>query len=958
MKKVSNIKRMGVKSVHYKDNTVLIDNSFSKQTELLFALEYEDIDNLTNCIDIKSLSDKSTVQVKDLQNKKGFELLKTLKHGVLKSSINNVKKVSYLQNKFNISQNNNIEIQIYNNFEDIKKILTTYFNNVLYTINSLYKDVSSDNSFIFDKIGSLKVSVDWDNFLTNDLLQKQKWEQEYLPNFQKVLNRFGLKTEKNLQVNYIKCLQYVAQKNGYTTNFTTKINEKIKEKLDNLLKNEQNRAHLLKLALTPVDEFYQGANKISLYKYFFKDKRIERIVLNKLENDEVLKTLQQKIDENQTVYNYLRLFSAIRQYVVHNNQKIKIENNTHINDNPKRDVAEFASNFAKSNYKYFCILQDLYGKDEDVFNKFYEHIIFEDSKGLGVSLQTLKKDVFNLIDFTKDVCIEEFSEYRNKLGTMISYLATIYLKDNAAVLENVLIKIKECSTQEDKGKVYLNFAKDVIDQFGEFKELREVVKKYVGNIKPSQVFEFYPKSYLNNQSLFFNAIYVMSKFLTQKESFIMFSKIIGKYQSIKNLLEIANLVDVKIKQESLRNHKTLFVLDVKSTSNEEYQEYLQEYNINKIIQQLKILKSIRTKDVTTKDYFLNELERIFDLFNCENISFQEFKNSLSFDENQQVSKSKFKLKPLKSYLKNEVYLSKQYQYVSNFSSTKICKKITANKNLIKLVINNMLDESNPECMQMRYYIAKVYHDFKCEIVDSKSSNYLLSLEQIDELVDYIHKFKLDDVLDTIFKRSTKNYKVIVRLYLTVCYLIVKNIVAQNSNYIVQIQDYENLYNKINNLYAIDAKERKIDYDLCVVNDFLKNSPNKTCRSYKQLKSLMEKDYIKDYISKAEYIDLLSKYRNAVVHMSVFNDLEAQEFDFSTITNVDSYFGLYQILLQQSLKPFAETVWGDKYYNLFEKDNKKQYSTKLCIALNIPFAYNISRFNNNTIGQYAIKKYQN
>ena len=46
---------------------------------------------------------------------------KALKHGVLKSSINNVKKVSYLQNKFNISQNNNIEIQIYNNFEDIKK---------------------------------------------------------------------------------------------------------------------------------------------------------------------------------------------------------------------------------------------------------------------------------------------------------------------------------------------------------------------------------------------------------------------------------------------------------------------------------------------------------------------------------------------------------------------------------------------------------------------------------------------------------------------------------------------------------------------------------------------------------------------------------------------------------------------------------------------------------------------
>lgn len=957
MKKATNIKRMGVKSVHYKDNTVFVEDSFSKETSLLYSLQYDDIDSLDTCQKVEKFYDKSKVNVTDILNKRGFELSKILKNETLKSRVEKVKNVSYLQNKFNISKTNNIEIQIYNNFEDIKKIITTYFNNVLYTINSLYKDVSNDSSFIFDKIGSLKVGVDWDNFLNDSPSLKQKWEQEYLPNFQKVLNRFGLKTEKNLQINYIKCIQYVAQKNGYKTDFTTKINEKIKQKLDNLLKNEENNQYLLKLALTPTNEFCPEANKIVLYKYFFKNKRIERIVLNKLENDEVLKNLEQKIDENKTVYNYLRLFSAIRQYVVHNNQKIRIENNTHINDNPKRDVAEFASKFAKNNYKYFCILKSLYEQDEDIFNKFYEYTIFEDSKNMGVSMQVVKKKISSLVDITQDVEKENLSEYQNKFKTLVIFVVTEYLKANTEELENIVKNLKECPTLEDKDKIYQDFAKKLVTEFDEFKQLREAIKMYKGEVKKTQNFEFYPKAYLTNQSVFFNAIYVMSKFLTQKESRLMFSKILNKYQSIKNLLEIANLVDVKISQETLRNHKTLFVLDIKDTSNEEYQEYLQEYNIKKIIQQLKILKSIRTKDITTKDYFVNETERIFDLFKCDKIDYDEFKQSLSFDENEEVSKSKFKLKPLKSYLKNEVYLSKQYQYISNFSSTRLCKKIMSNKNLITLVINNMLDKNNPECVQMQQYIARVYHDFKGEVVDIKSSEYMLSENQIEELVDYLHSFKIDDVVDTIFQHTDKNYKVIVRLYMNVCYLIIKNIVTQNSSYIVQIQDYENLYSKINNLFMIEAKDRKTNYDLCVVNDFLQNSPNKTCRSYKQLQSLLQKDYIKNYINKAEYLDLLTKYRNAVVHMSLFNDLEAQDFDFNSITNVKSYFGLYQILLQQSLKPFAARVWGEDYYELFEKDNKKQYSTKLCIALNIPFAYNISRFNNNTIEQYAVKKFQ-
>lgn len=954
MKKVSNLKKIGVKSIHYNDNTVLVEDSFSKQTSLVATLKYENVQNLLSCQGIEYNNEKSHILVNDLSNKSGFMLYRPLKKGSLKSRVNRVKTLSYVQKRFDITNDNNIEIQIYHNFEDIKKIITTYFNNVIYTINSLYKDVSGDDSFVFDKIGSLKVDKDWANFLPDNPNLKQKWEQEYLPNFQKVLNRFGLKTEKTLQVNYIKCLQYVAQKNGYKTQFEVKISEKLQQKLDNLIKDKQKNEHLLKLAHTPTNEFCKDANKIVLYKYFFKNKRIEKIVLAELEKDEILKSLIEKIDESVIVYNYLRLFGAIRQYVVHNNQKIRIENNIHINDNPKRDVADFTNRFAKNNHKYFCILKDLYN-DEEVFNTFYEYIIFEDAKSLCISIQNIKKEISKIVDITQDVSKDNLSEYQNKFKTLVCFEITQYLKEHQSLLVEIQVGLKESDSDADKQKIYEKCSQIFVKEFNGFENLRNSIKKFVGNTPKGQEFSFYPKSYLNNQSIFFNAIYVMSKFLTQKESSIMFSKLLAKYNSIKSLLEIAGLVDLKINQDILKGHKTLFALDVKDKNQENY-TILQEYNVNKIIQQLKILKSIRSKDVAIKDSFMNELSRIFDLFKCKDIGFDEFKNSLNLDEDQEQSMAKFKLKPLKSYFRNEVYLSKQYQFISNFSSTKLCRQIMSNKNLIRFVIANMLDKDNQECLQMQNYIAKIYHDFKCEFVDIKSSEYLLNQEQIDELVECLYNFTLDDVVDTIFKKTNKNYKVIVRLYITVCYLIIKNIVSQNSNYIIQIQDYENLYNKINNIYEIEAKDRSIKYDLSVVNDFLEKSPNKTSRSYKQLVGLLQKDYIKNYVSKSEYANLLNVYRNMVVHMSLFNDLYEVGFDFGSIENIKSYFGLYQTLVQWIIKETAIKVWGQDYYNQnFQKDNDKRYSTKLCIALNIPFAYNMSRFNNNTIEKYAVKK---
>ncbi|MBE5739003.1 MAG: hypothetical protein E7354_04685 [Clostridiales bacterium] len=946
MKKFSNIKRLGVKSVHYANNTVIVEDHFSKNTNILFTAEYENIDDLKSCTNIDKTAENKGVRFTDLKNKNGFELSAMAQKQILKSRVNRVKKVSYTQELFDITTDNNIEVQIFSNLEDVKKVIAPYYNNVAYAINSLYRDISNDDSYGFDKIGSIPVDADWYNFLKDAPDKKEKWTTYIIPSYKKVIARFGIQMEKNQQVNFCKCLEYVAIRNGLFVKFKDEkvdpdklLNKKIQEKLDKLISDKEVNDKLFELAKTPVSEFCAEANAIPLYRYAFigqKGKRIEKIVLDKLEENEILSSLVRKIDENETTYNYLRLLSAIRQYVVHNSRKVRIDKNVFINDTAKRDVEEFAKQFQKNNYKYFCILKELYS-DSDILEQFFDYTVFDEARNLKISIDKIKKGITANIDISADVEPDKLSEYANKFRTVTMFALTKYLKENVGEIEDFLANIKVCSSDEEKAGVYEQKAKEFITKFDSFKDIRSVVKKHLGTQKVNEKFDFYPSdiNFGRDSNVFFNMLYVMSKFLTVNEARIMFQKIKSKYDSVKSLLKIAELTGVTLSDNLFDRFRMIFD-----------KERVDEYQ-----KQLIVLQSIRTRNGVSQEGFAKELKRIFDMFKKDDISYEEFEKELSLDENQNEIKNKsFKLKPLKSYLRNDVYKSKQYQYISSFASAGICQKIMENKDIVAFVLNGMLYQEGKLSMPMHKYVAKVYHDFRREKIDENSANYLLDQNQISSLVNSLCDLKLENIIEAIFKESRVNYKALVRLYLNICYLFVKNIISLNSTYLIQFQDYENIYKQ---LHLEDLMD--ITYDFGVLNNFVENAPNKKCRSYMQLQTLLEKDYIKDYIYTPEYQVLQDRYRNLVVHSSLLFGLDKIDFDFGEVQNISSYFAIYQTLVQRLVEQDAREVWGEKFDEYFALNNGKTYSTKLCIALNMPYAYNISRFNNNTIEKYSNKR---
>mgnify|MGYP003315318835 CR=1 FL=1 len=102
---------------------------------------------------------------------------------------------------------------------------------------------------------------------------------------------------------------------------------------------------------------------------------------------------------------------------------------------------------------------------------------------------------------------------------MVCFEITQYLKEHQSLLVEIQVGLKESDSDADKQKIYEKCSQIFVKEFNGFENLRNSIKKFVGNNPKGQEFSFYPKSYLNNQSIFFNAIYVMSKFLTKQQKY-------------------------------------------------------------------------------------------------------------------------------------------------------------------------------------------------------------------------------------------------------------------------------------------------------------------------------------------------------------------------------------------------------------------------------------------------------
>lgn len=837
----NNIKRLGVKSIHYHKDKVILEDSFSKDNDVIYDVRYDDIDLLMEAKEINKKKKDHLITLEDALNKSGFTLKGTVNGIDINSKINRVKSVSYLHKKTGLSLDDNFNIQIYNNFADINKIIISYCNHVIYSLNDLSKGEEVVTSKTFDEIGTIPYKLKLHELVEND--KKKRIETYFIPKIIKMIDDY---------------------------------------KILNL-------------------------DSIKSYNKDWKQNRQETFVLK--ENE-----------KKKFAYNYIRTIAAIRNIIVHD-ENVNISELDDLCKLSKDDIKSYINNLVKNNSKYFYILENTYN-DKSVIEEFLNYMIYDTGKNIGFSVEKIAKIVFEKDD-SFDKVNEREKEFRNKYKTMLKFDVYKKLKDNS---ESYIERLKQT---DDKEKLYEELAKEYENKV-ELYKLKSAIRAHLGKDKKYDKLDKNLGIKLKEEVgyielKFYNLVYLLSKCLTKKEANDMFSRIVTKLDNINDLLILAKKNDVVIDASRLKKYNHLYDLSSK--------------NYPVIKQQLLILKNLCNRRSNDGGASIME-DSIYMAFNDGGLSKENYIEALSEPLNKN-SKNKREKKPFKNFLRNNVLKAKQFQYISRYMDPTRCKTIINNDKIVSFVLDDMYGDKqsyDTKKYPLKAYLSKIY--FKFLNKDQKKET-IIDPVQLEQLKGYLKDVTLKNLLDSINRKTYLDYTSLVNLYLNVCYLVVKHLFTLNSTYFIQIQEYDLHYKLINDT------PKQIVYDLTVLKDYMENA-NKKTRYYKQLESLINKDYMQN-MGLNKYRELIREYRNIVEHCTLLTNKDG--FDFK-VEKLNSYFAIYQIMIQKQLKEHAIKVWQNNYETYFPVD-EKGYSTRLAVALNMPFAYS-SRFNNITIEKYYIK----
>ena len=452
MKKKSNIKTMGVKSIHYFNNDVIIENSLSENSEILFKPNYQKIDDLKILNSNTNNQTNNKVGFVNDNEKKGFMLEKDIpssenekveKH--INSYVSKVKFNSFIHNKLFGDLDNNFIPQIYSNFEDIRRIILNYIDHIIYSVNNKIIANKSENEvdrLSFDDIGMLPATKTYEEYGQTPE-QRENMTDVVLPAFKEVLKDNNIKTGNygNIKVDYWNIVKYAFKKSRgqeYT------IKELSNDSL-NYINNNINAiaAYSKKVKDYPVPNEVNLDNKyiIRLDRKNEKEKNAIKELNNHFSNEEIFKEIyriEKEFQEKKELYNYLRIISLIRQYCVHFITFDSEEDSIKALINPSNNlIKNFKTSFIKNNEKYLLVLyeyQDFYSellnkkninKENNIFTEFYNYLIKDEAKNLGISVDKLQKRyVFNtnIEDDTKK------AEYLNKMKVLIKFFITLELK--------------------------------------------------------------------------------------------------------------------------------------------------------------------------------------------------------------------------------------------------------------------------------------------------------------------------------------------------------------------------------------------------------------------------------------------------------------------------------------------------------------------------------------------------
>lgn len=635
------------------------------------------------------------------------------------------------------------------------------------------------------------------------------------------------------------------------------------------------------------------------------------------------------------VYHMLAIVGQIRQSVFHDKSS-KLDEDLYsfidIIDSEYRETLDYLvderfdsinKGFIQGNKVNISLLIDMMKgyEADDIIRLYYDFIVLKSQKNLGFSIKKLREKMLEEYGYRfKD---KQYDSVRSKMYKLMDFLLFCnYYRNDVAAGEALVRKLRFSMTDDEKEGIYADEAEKLWGKFrNDFENIADHMNGDVIKELGKADMDFDEKildSEKKNASdlLYFSKmIYMLTYFLDGKEINDLLTTLISKFDNIKEFLKIMKSSAVDVECELTAGYK-LF------------------NDSQRITNELFIVKNIASMRKPAASAKLTMFRDALTILGID--------DKITDDRISEILKLKEKGKGihgLRNFITNNVIESSRFVYLIKYANAQKIRKVAENEKVVMFVLGGI-----PDTQIERYYKSCV------EFPDMNSS-----LEaKCSELARMIKNISFDDFKNV--KQQAKGRenvakeraKAVIGLYLTVMYLLVKNLVNVNARYVIAIHCLERdfgLYKEI--IPELASKNLKNDYrilsqTLCELCDDRDESPNLFLKKNRRLRKCVEVD-----INNADS-SMTRKYRNCIAHLTVVRELKEYIGDIRT---VDSYFSIYHYVMQRCITKREDDTKQEEKIK-YEDDLLKNhgYTKDFVKALNSPFGYNIPRFKNLSIEQ--------
>lgn len=495
------------------------------------------------------------------------------------------------------------------------------------------------------------------------------------------------------------------------------------------------------------------------------------------------KTKDTRVSEayKKRVYHMLAIVGQIRQCVFHdlsehseydlysfidNSKKVYRECRETLNYLVDERFDSINKGFIQGNKVNISLLIDMMKDDyeaDDIIHLYYDFIVLKSQKNLGFSIKKLREKMLDEYGFRfKD---KQYDSVRSKMYKLMDFLLFCnYYRNDVVAGEALVRKLRFSMTDDEKEGIYADEAEKLWGKFrNDFENIADHMNGDVIKELGKADMDFDEKildSEKKNASdlLYFSKmIYMLTYFLDGKEINDLLTTLISKFDNIKEFLKIMKSSAVDVECELTAGYK-LF------------------NDSQRITNELFIVKNIASMRKPAASAKLTMFRDALTILGID--------DKITDDRISEILKLKEKGKGihgLRNFITNNVIESSRFVYLIKYANAQKIREVAKNEKVVMFVLGGI-----PDTQIERYYKSCV------EFPDMNSS---LKVKR-SELARMIKNIRFDDFKNV--KQQAKGRenvakeraKAVIGLYLTVMYLLVKNLVNVNARYVIAIHCLE------------------------------------------------------------------------------------------------------------------------------------------------------------------------